>query len=165
MWPGTSRSEEPNEQLTIIGFLLPHRDEEAVMPAKQAGLAAKAERRSTRERATPDMLDPSDTPARSRASVKATGAAAPASIQTPGRQALAARDARGDQDPLARRLANAEAARDEALRSEESLAEALRAEVDRADGAEASSEDARARERAASKAAARWERKYGELLD
>ena len=134
------------------------------MPAKQAGLAVKAERRSSRERAAPTILDPSDTPAKSRASVKAAGAAAPASVQTPGRQALAARGARGDQDPLARRLADAESARDEALRSEESLAEALRAEVDRADGAEASAEDSRARERAASKAAARWERKYGELL-
>ena len=150
LWPGISLSEEPNEQLTIIGFLLPHRDEEVVMSAKQAGLAVKAERRSSRERAAPNILDPSDTPARSRVSVKAAGATAPASIQTPGRQeALAARVARGDQDPLARRLADAEAARDEALRSEEFLAEALRAEVHRADGAEASSYDAHTRERAA----------------
>ena len=134
------------------------------MPAKQADVVVKAERRSSRERAAPAKLDPSDTPAKSRASVKAAGAVAPASVQTPRRQALAARGARGDQDPLARRLADAESARDDALRSEESLAEALQAEVDRADGAEASAEDSRARERAASKAAARWERKYGELL-
>ena len=95
------------------------------MPAKQAGLAVKAERQSSRERAAPNKPDPGATPAKTRASVKAAGATAPASVQTPGRQALAARDARGDQDPLTRRLADAESARDEALRSEESLAEAL----------------------------------------
>ena len=81
------------------------------MSAKQAGLAVRAERRSSRERAAPSKLDPGATPAKKvGASVKATGAAAQASAQTPGRQALAARDARGDQGPLARRLADAESA-------------------------------------------------------